>query len=111
MLHFVLHIFKMGIDSFGLSGLFQVNYISINGFHNVVRPPSSSCHDVLIGDPYGVHNRRCIMPQVMKTEMGELGKSHRALKAVCDLIRVRLMILPSIPLILEITKSGYEILR
>lgn len=53
----VLHIFKVSVYYFYEFLILCTNGISINLFHDFVRFPSATLHDVLTGDSYSVHDR------------------------------------------------------
>ena len=72
----------MSIDFFILPNGFDINGITIYRFHDVIRNPSSSLHDVLVWNSYGMHDGRCVMSKIMESKMPQSRSGQSSFKAV-----------------------------
>ena len=77
-------------DQLTLLFCLRINDIPVDGFHHIIRGPAAALHNVLIRDSDRVHDRRGIMPQVMKAEVGELTEIQNPLEFSRELIGIQI---------------------
>jgi len=98
---------KCLLNFFILPDAFQVNYISVYCFHDIVAGPSSPLQNILVRYAYGVHNGCSIMPEVVKAEMGYINLFEYSSESVCDVIRVHINQLSFFSDIRSITNAAF----